>query len=152
MLQPLNVRIRYWDLKRKCQKKSSTHSTSTNHRKRMCSKSGMENQPSIPPNDLHSFVGVFCGYPIDKIQQLCESVESFEKIWKSKYNLKPDQELKSINIRKNNFEYCLASLKGNNKKFYGDLISLIIELNPIISISFSNKSRSFSVRLSGTFG
>ena len=90
-------------------------------------------------DDLHSFVGVFCGYPIDKVEQFRESVESFEMIWKTKYNLKPDQEFKSTNIRKNNFEYGFASLKGNNRKFYNDLMSLITELNPIISISFSNK-------------
>ncbi len=69
-------------------------------------------------DNFHSFVGVFCGYPTDKVEQFREYVESFEMIWKSKYNLKPDQEFKSTNIRKNNFEYGFASLKGNNRKFY----------------------------------
>ena len=54
-------------------------------------------------DDLHSFVGIFCGYPIDKVDSLSESMATFETVWKKKFNLSPEQELKSTNIKRKTY-------------------------------------------------
>lgn len=90
-------------------------------------------------DDLHSFIGVFCGYNLSDLPAFQDKVEFFESVQKSKLHLPLGREIKSTTFRKKNFEYGYASLNRNNKGFYNGLMKLIIEINPIIAISFTNK-------------
>ena len=90
-------------------------------------------------DDLHSFIGVFCGYNLSDLPAFQDKVEFFESVQKTKLHLPLGREIKSTTFRKKNFEYGYASLNRNNKGFYNGLMKLIIEINPIIAISFTNK-------------
>ena len=91
------------------------------------------------PDNLDSFIGLFCGYHTEEVDQDRNLFILFESKWKLKYSIPLDQEFKSTVIKKKHFEYGFASLKGNSKLFYHDFLELLVRINPVISISFSNK-------------
>lgn len=90
-------------------------------------------------NDLHSFVGVFCGFKGDGIQDVRIAMEAIESKCKESLNMNFEHELKSTTIKKSNFRFGFASIKSNNRAFYKDFFQMLSEFKPILITSFSNK-------------
>lgn len=91
-------------------------------------------------HQLDSYVGVFFGFPTDSLCEVERKLIEFEEKYKFHFNLAPEQEFKSINIKAKNFKFGLRSFEKNIFRFYKEYFELIESLKPLIFVDTISKT------------
>ncbi len=83
-------------------------------------------------NALDSYIGVFCGFSNDKLEEENNRFLDLEKQIKNKLNLTDTDELKSVTFHKKNFNYGIQSLGKTAFFAYQTFFEFLEETKPVI--------------------